>query len=124
MKKIGVLTSGGDSPGMNAAVRAVVRTAAYHEIQVFGVQRGYDGLIENDFVEFKSGSVANILQRGGTILKSMRSEGFRTVEGRKKAYQNIKKSGIEGLIVIGGDGTFLRTIELTLAKQETTSKVT
>ena len=106
MKKIGVLTSGGDSPGMNAAVRAVVRTAAYHEIQVVGVQRGYDGLIENDFVELKSASVANILQRGGTILKSMRSEGFRTPEGREKAFENIKKSKIEGLIVIGGDGTF------------------
>jgi 6-phosphofructokinase 1 len=106
MKKIGVLTSGGDSPGMNAAVRAVVRTAIYHEIQVVGVQRGFDGLIENEFVELKSGSVANILQRGGTILKSMRSDGFRTVEGRIKAYENIVKAGIEGLIVIGGDGTF------------------
>ena len=106
MKKIGVLTSGGDSPGMNAAVRAVVRTATYHGIQVFGIQRGFDGLIENDFVELKTGSVANILQRGGTILKSMRSQGFRSPEGRKKAYDNINKSEIEGLIVIGGDGTF------------------
>ncbi len=106
MKKIGVLTSGGDSPGMNAAVRAVVRTAAYHGVQVVGVQRGYDGLIENDFVEFGRGSVANILQRGGTILKSMRSDGFRTLEGRKKAFENIKNAEIDGLIVIGGDGTF------------------
>ncbi len=106
MKKIGVLTSGGDSPGMNAAVRAVVRTASFYGIQVIGVQRGYDGLIENDFIDFKSGSVANILQRGGTILKSMRSEGFRTLEGRKKAYENIKNAGMEGLVVIGGDGTF------------------
>ena len=106
MKKIGVLTSGGDSPGMNAAVRAVVRTAAYYGIKVVGVQRGYDGLIENDFVEFQSGSVANILQRGGTILKSMRSEGFRKYEGRRIAFENINNSGIEGLIVIGGDGTF------------------
>ena len=106
MKKIGVLTSGGDSPGMNAAVRAVVRTAAYYGIEVIGVQRGYDGLIENEFIEFKSDSVANILQRGGTILKSMRSEGFRSLDGRKKAYENIKYAGMEGLVVIGGDGTF------------------
>lgn len=106
MNKIGVLTSGGDSPGMNAAVRAVVRTAAYHGIEVVGVQRGYDGLIEGDFISFQPGSVANILQRGGTILKSMRSDGFRTKEGREKAFENIKASGIEGLVVIGGDGTF------------------
>lgn len=106
MKKIGVLTSGGDSPGMNAAVRAVVRSAAYHGIEVVGVQRGYDGLIENDFVPFESSSVANILQRGGTILKSMRSDGFRLSKGRKQAYENLISAGIEGLVVIGGDGTF------------------
>lgn len=106
MNKIGVLTSGGDSPGMNAAVRAVVRTAAYHGIEVVGVQRGYDGLIEGDFISFQPGSVANILQRGGTILKSMRSDGFRKKEGRVKAHENLKSSGIEGLVVIGGDGTF------------------
>ncbi len=106
MKKIGVLTSGGDSPGMNAAVRAVVRTAAFHGVDVVGVQRGYDGLIEGDFIELDPASVANILQRGGTILKSMRSAGFRTVEGRQQAYENLKKSGIDGLVVIGGDGTF------------------
>ncbi len=106
MKKIGVLTSGGDSPGMNAAVRAVVRTAAFHGVDVVGVQRGYDGLIEGDFIELDPASVANILQRGGTILKSMRSAGFRTVEGRQQAYANLKKSGIDGLVVIGGDGTF------------------
>ena len=104
MKKIGVLTSGGDSPGMNAAVRAVVRSAAYHGIEVVGVQRGYDGLIENDFVPFESSSVANILQRGGTILKSMRSDGFRLSKGRKQAYENLISAGIEGLVVIGGCG--------------------
>tara|TARA_B100001094_G_C18171278_1_gene795251 strand:- start:52 stop:1026 length:975 start_codon:yes stop_codon:yes gene_type:complete len=106
MKKLGVLTSGGDSPGMNAAVRAVVRTAAYHGVEVIGIQRGYDGLIEGDFSSFKPGSVANILQRGGTILKSMRSNGFRTFEGRQKAYENLINENIEGLVVIGGDGTF------------------
>lgn len=106
MKKIGVLTSGGDAPGMNAAVRAVVRTAAYHDIEVVGIKRGYDGMIEDDFVKLKASSVANILQRGGTILKSMRSDGFRTKEGREKAHINLKASGIEGLVVIGGDGTF------------------
>ena len=105
MKKLGVLTSGGDSPGMNAAVRAVVRTAAYHGVEVIGIQRGYDGLIEGDFSSFKPGSVANILQRGGTILKSMRSNGFRTFEGRQKAYENLINENIEGLVVIGGDGT-------------------
>lgn len=106
MKKIGVLTSGGDSPGMNAAVRAVVRSAVYHGIEVVGVQRGYDGLIENDFISFQPSSVANILQRGGTILKSMRSDGFRTTDGRKQAYANLMSENIEGLVVIGGDGTF------------------
>lgn len=106
MKKIGVLTSGGDSPGMNAAVRAVVRTAAYHEMEVVGIQRGYDGMIEADFVNLEASSVANILQRGGTILKSMRSDGFRSKEGRAKAFENLQANGIEGLVVIGGDGTF------------------
>tara|TARA_B110000211_G_C14048521_1_gene540114 strand:+ start:203 stop:1174 length:972 start_codon:yes stop_codon:yes gene_type:complete len=106
MKKIGVLTSGGDAPGMNAALRAVVRTAAFHNVEVVGIKRGYDGMIEGDFVELKASSVANILQRGGTILKSMRSDGFRTVEGRQQAYSNLKSEGIEGLVVIGGDGTF------------------
>lgn len=106
MKKIAVLTSGGDAPGMNAALRAVVRTAAFHNVEVVGIKRGYDGMIEGDFVELKASSVANILQRGGTILKSMRSEGFRTFEGRQKAYDNLISQGIEGLVVIGGDGTF------------------
>lgn len=106
MKKIGVLTSGGDAPGMNAAIRAVVRTAVYNEIEVVGVRRGYDGLIERDFIPLESHSVANILQRGGTILKSMRSKAFMEAEGRAKAYENLKAEGIEGLVVIGGDGTF------------------
>ena len=106
MKKIGVLTSGGDAPGMNAAIRAVVRTAIYHNLEVVGVKRGYDGLIEGDFEPLYSHSVANILQRGGTILKSMRSERFRSYEGRKQAYENLKANGIDGLVVIGGDGTF------------------
>lgn len=106
MKKIGVFTSGGDSPGMNAAVRAVVRTAAYHNIDVVGINRGYDGMIEGDFTQFTPASVANILQRGGTILKSMRSERFRTKEGRQQAFENINREGIEGIVAIGGDGTF------------------
>mgnify|MGYP001401096485 CR=1 FL=1 len=106
MKKIGVLTSGGDSPGMNAAVRAVVRTASFHGLEVVGVKRGYDGLIEADFVDLDAHSVANILQRGGTILKSMRSDGFRTIEGRKMAFKNLKAEGIQALVVIGGDGSF------------------
>lgn len=106
MKKIGVLTSGGDSPGMNAAIRAVVRTAIYNGLEVVGIKRGYDGLIEGDFETLYSNSVANIIQRGGTILKSMRSEGFMTYEGRKKAYENLIKNNIDGLVVIGGDGTF------------------
>lgn len=106
MKKIGVLTSGGDSPGMNAAIRAVVRTAIFHNMEVVGVKRGYDGLIEGDFEVMLSHSVANILQRGGTILKSMRSKAFRTFEGRQKAYDNLQANGIDGLVVIGGDGTF------------------
>lgn len=106
MKRIGVLTSGGDAPGMNAAIRAVVRTATYHNLEIIGIKRGYDGLIEEDFETLFSHSVANILQRGGTILKSMRSNAFRTLEGRVKAYENLKKHQIDGLVVIGGDGTF------------------
>ncbi|MFT6715557.1 MAG: 6-phosphofructokinase 1 [Saprospiraceae bacterium] len=106
MKKIGVLTSGGDAPGMNAAIRSVVRTALYNGIEIMGVYRGYDGLIDDDFVPMTTSSVANILQRGGTILKSMRSDGFRTKEGRQRAFDNLKKNNIDGLVVIGGDGTF------------------
>lgn len=104
--KIGVLSSGGDSPGMNAAIRAVVRTGLYHGLDVFGIMRGYQGLIENDIVPMHSRSVANIIQRGGTILKTARSKVFLQPEGRKKAYDNLKALGINGLIVIGGDGSF------------------
>ncbi|MFT3824497.1 MAG: 6-phosphofructokinase [Chitinophagaceae bacterium] len=104
--KIGVLTSGGDSPGMNAAVRAVVRTGLYNDLEVFGIMRGYSGIIENDIVPMHSRSVANIIQRGGTILKTARCKEFFTPEGRAKAYDNLKKLGIDGLVVIGGDGSF------------------
>jgi len=104
--KIGVLTSGGDSPGMNAAIRAVVRTGNYYGLEVFGIMRGYSGIIDNDIVPMHSRSVANIIQRGGTILKTARCKEFFTPEGRKKAYDNLKKLGIDGLVVIGGDGSF------------------
>jgi 6-phosphofructokinase 1 len=104
--KIGVLTSGGDSPGMNAAIRAVVRTGIYYGLEVFGIMRGYSGIIENDIVPMHSRSVANIIQRGGTVLKTARCKEFFTPEGRKKAYDNLKKIGIDGLVVIGGDGSF------------------
>lgn len=106
IKNIGVLTSGGDAPGMNAAIRAVVRAAIYYDLRVTGVLRGYEGLIHGDFIEMDRKSVANIIQRGGTILKTARSEAFRTVEGRKEAYAQLKKQEIDALIVIGGDGTF------------------
>lgn len=103
---IGVLTSGGDSPGMNAAVRAVVRTAARHDVKVYGIWHGYQGLINDEIKEMSTHSVSNIIQRGGTILKSARSEDFRTEEGRAKAAQNLKKYDINALVCIGGDGTF------------------
>lgn len=106
IKNIGVLTSGGDSPGMNAAIRAVVRGSIYYDIEVTGFIRGYEGLINNDFIPMDRKSVANIIQRGGTILKTARSEAFKTIEGRKTAYQNLKANGIDALVVIGGDGTF------------------
>ena len=106
MKRIGVFTSGGDSPGMNACIRAVVRTAIYNGVEVIGINRGYNGIVDNDFIELKSHSVANILQKGGTILKSARSKSFFTEEGRKSAFENISQAGIEGIIAIGGDGTF------------------
>ena len=104
--KIGVLTSGGDAPGMNAAVRAVVRTGIYHGLEVFGIMRGYNGMVDNDIFRMESKSVANIIQRGGTILKTSRCKEFFTPEGRKKAYENLKKLGIDGLVIIGGDGSF------------------
>src|SRR5882672_3371342 len=101
--KIGVLTSGGDAPGMNAAIRAVVRTGIYNGLEVFGIMRGYTGMVENDIFKMESRSVANIIQRGGTILKTSRCKEFFTPEGRKAAYDNLKKHGINGLVVIGGD---------------------
>lgn len=106
IKKIAVLTSGGDAPGMNAAVRAVVRTCAYHGVECVGVYRGYEGMIEGDFTTLDARSVRGIINKGGTMLKSARSKEFRTKEGREKAYQNIIREGIEGLVVIGGDGSF------------------
>ncbi|MFA5668980.1 MAG: 6-phosphofructokinase [Balneolaceae bacterium] len=106
IKTIGILTSGGDSPGMNAAIRAVVRAAAKNNIKVYGVMRGYHGLINDEIEVLEPHSVSNIIQRGGTILKSARSSEFKTVEGRKKAYENIKKHGLDALVTIGGEGTF------------------
>jgi len=106
IRKIGVLTSGGDAPGMNAAIRAVVRTAIYHGLEVAGIRQGYAGMIKADFIPLVSSSVSDILQKGGTILKTARCEEFRTPEGRNKAYQNLKNAQIDGVVVIGGDGSF------------------
>jgi 6-phosphofructokinase 1 len=106
ISKIGILTSGGDSPGMNAAIRAVVRTAIYHKMKVYGIRRGYQGMIEGDIFEMATTDVSNIIQRGGTILKTARSKEFMTDEGMAKAYAQLQKHGIEGLVLIGGDGTF------------------
>jgi len=106
IKKIGLLTSGGDSPGMNACIRAVVRTAMYHGIEVIGIRHGYDGLIDGDFVQMTAKSVSNIIQRGGTILKTARSPRFMMVEGRERAHRQLAIEGIEALITIGGNGTF------------------
>lgn len=104
--KIGVLCSGGDSPGMNACIRAVVRTGIYYGLDVYKIMRGYTGMIEDDIQQMESRSVANIIQRGGTILKTARSKEFYEYEGTKKAYENLKKHGIDGLVVLGGDGSF------------------
>lgn len=106
IENIGVFTSGGDAPGMNAAIRAVVRTALYYNIQVTGIRRGYEGMINGDMFLMDRRSVANIVQRGGTILKTARSEQFRTPEGRKTAYQQLQKNKVDALVAIGGDGTF------------------
>ncbi|HNX06316.1 MAG TPA: 6-phosphofructokinase [Bacteroidales bacterium] len=106
IKHIGVLTSGGDAPGMNAAIRAVVRTGVYMNAAVTGIYRGYEGLINNEFVPMQRQSVSNIIQRGGTMLKTARSERFMTNEGQELAFQNLVKAKIDGLVVIGGDGTF------------------
>jgi 6-phosphofructokinase 1 len=106
IKKIGVMTSGGDAPGMNAAIRSVVRTCAYHQIECVGIYRGYEGMIEGDFKILTARSVNNIINNGGTMLKSARSKVFRTKEGRQKACLQIKSVGIDALVLIGGDGTF------------------
>ncbi|MGE8078591.1 6-phosphofructokinase [Peribacillus loiseleuriae] len=106
MKKIGVLTSGGDAPGMNAAIRAVVRKAIYHNIEVYGISRGYQGLIEGDIRKMEIGSVGDIIHRGGTMLRSARCLEFKTEEGQLKGIEQLKKHGIEGLVVIGGDGSY------------------
>ncbi len=106
MKKIGVFTSGGDAPGMNAGIRAVVRACTYYNITCVGIRRGYQGLIEDDLRSLDARSVNHILGRGGTVLKSARSEEFRTKEGRKKAFETIKKHNIDGLVCIGGNGSF------------------
>lgn len=112
MKKIGVYTSGGDAPGMNACVRAVVRSGLYNGCEVVGVQYGYEGMILGRFVNMTARSVSNIIQHGGTILRTARSELFRTVDGRAKAAVNLVNEGIEGLVAIGGDGTFQGALRL------------
>src|SRR6056300_415627 len=106
IKNIGVFTSGGDAPGMNAAIRSVVRTCAYHNIKCTGIYRGYEGMIKGDFIELGPRSVNNIINKGGTFLQSARCLEFKTPEGRKIAYENITKVGIDALVVIGGDGSF------------------
>jgi len=111
MKKIAVLTSGGDAPGMNACIRAVVRTAIFHKLEITGILRGYDGMIHNEFIPLYAKSVSNIIQRGGTILKTARSKEFLTLAGRKKAKENLEKNKIDGVVAIGGDGTFRGALE-------------
>lgn len=105
IKSIGILTSGGDAPGMNAAIRAVTRSAIYNGLNVFGIYRGYKGLVTDEIQEFKSQNVSNIIQMGGTILKTARCKEFTTPEGRAQAYENMKKHGIDALVIIGGDGS-------------------
>jgi 6-phosphofructokinase 1 len=112
MKKIGILTSGGDSPGMNACIRAVVKTAAHHQVEVLGFYRGYEGLIDNKYIKLVPSAVHGIIHRGGTILKSARSERFKTIKGIELAITNLKQLSVEGLVLIGGDGTFKGAIEL------------
>lgn len=106
IEKIGVMTSGGDAPGMNAAIRSVVRTCAYYNINCVGIYHGYEGMIEGDFKDMNARSVKDIVNKGGTILKSARSNEFRTPEGRKKAFEKLQEANVDGLVVIGGDGTF------------------
>lgn len=106
IKKIGVFTSGGDAPGMNAAIRSVVRACAYYNIECVGIYRGYEGLMEGDFKSMDARSVRGIINKGGTILKSARSKEFRTKEGRQKAFEKLNEAGVDALVAIGGDGTF------------------
>ena len=106
IKSIGVLTSGGDAPGMNAAIRAVVRAGLYYNLQVTGIMRGFEGMLNGEFISMDRKSVANIIQRGGTILKTFRSEAFRTKEGREQAYEQLRKNNIDAVVVIGGEGSF------------------
>lgn len=106
IKRVAILTSGGDAPGMNAAIRAVVRAALHYKLKVSGVNNGYDGLIKGNFKKMNNKSVANIIHRGGTILKSARSEEFKSSEGRKKAYDQLLKNEVDAVVVIGGDGSF------------------
>ncbi|WP_077308079.1 6-phosphofructokinase [Terribacillus halophilus] len=113
MKKIGVLTSGGDSPGMNAAIRSVVRKAIYHDLEVYGIYNGYQGLIEGNIKQLDLGSVGDIIQRGGTVLHTARCLEFKTDEGQEKGIEQLKRFGIEGLVVIGGDGSFRGAEKLT-----------
>ncbi|OFX50999.1 MAG: 6-phosphofructokinase [Bacteroidetes bacterium GWB2_41_8] len=112
LQKIGVFTSGGDAPGMNAAIRAVTRAALANKLKVVGIRRGYQGMIEGDFINLKSSDVSGILQTGGTMLKTARSAEFRTQEGREKAYQQLKKAEIDAVVVIGGDGSFTGALVL------------
>ncbi|MFD1707946.1 6-phosphofructokinase [Siminovitchia sediminis] len=112
MKKIGVLTSGGDAPGMNAAIRAVVRKSIYHGLKVDGIYQGFSGLLSGNIKELSLGSVGDIIQRGGTILQSARCEEFKTEEGQKKALKSLKEHGVDGLVVIGGDGSYLGALAL------------
>jgi len=106
LKRVAVFTSGGDAPGMNAAVRAVVRTAAYHDLHIYGIHGGYEGMINGDIHRLEKKDVGNIIHRGGTILKTARSEAFRTKEGRQRAYENLQDNQIEACVCIGGNGTY------------------
>jgi len=106
IKNIGVLTSGGDAPGMNAAIRAVVRTCVYYELTPYGIYQGYEGLIDNEIQKMDAGSVKHIIHQGGTILKSARSQAFKTEEGMEKAWRNVQDNDLDAMVVIGGDGTF------------------
>jgi len=112
VKRIAVMTSGGDTPGMNAAIRAVARIGAYHGLEVLGIQRGYQGMIDDEFSHLGPRSVSNIIQNGGTILRTARSKEFMTLEGRRKAADNLTRRGVDGVVLIGGNGTFTGAIEL------------